>query len=71
MEKMTKIATFNQIGILAPLYEENSTIVESITVTDVNIKMKINEFFLVRVNVAKLAIFFFILRNRRHMQAPV
>jgi hypothetical protein len=43
MEKMTKMATFNQIGILAPLYEENSTIVESITETAVKIKMKIKE----------------------------
>ena len=64
MEKMTKIAMFNHIGILAPLYEENSTIVESITVTVVKIKMKINAFFLVKSKVTKLVIFLFILGNR-------
>ena len=64
MEKMTKIVTFNHIGILIPLYEENCTIVASNTKTIVRINTKISEFFLDRCKVAKLAIFSFILRNR-------
>jgi hypothetical protein len=60
MEKMTKIVTFNHIGILTPLYEENCTIVASNTITIVRINTKISEFFLDRFTVTKLAIFFFI-----------
>jgi len=51
MEKMTKIATFNQVGDSTPLYEENSTIVESNTTMTVKIKIKISEVFLLRVKV--------------------
>jgi len=52
MEKMTKIATFNWTGNSAALYEENFTMVESKTTIPVKIKMKISEFFLVRLTVA-------------------
>jgi hypothetical protein len=51
MEKMIKIATFNQVGNSTPLYEENSTIVESNTTTAVKINIKISEVFLLRVKV--------------------
>ena len=51
MEKVTKIATFNQVGDSTPLYEENSTIVESNTTTVVKIKMKVSEVFLLSVKV--------------------
>jgi hypothetical protein len=46
IEKMTKIAAFNQVGYSTPLYEANSTIVESNTTMVVKIKMKISEVFL-------------------------
>ncbi len=49
IEKMTKIAMFNQVGNSTPLYEENSTIVESNTTMVVKIKMKISEVFLLRL----------------------
>jgi hypothetical protein len=52
MEKMTKIAMFNQVGSLTPLYEEKSTIVESNTTMVVKIKIKISEVFLLSVKVA-------------------
>jgi hypothetical protein len=51
VEKMTKITMFDDDEASAPLYEENSTIVESITTTVVKIKMKMNEVFLLRVKV--------------------
>jgi hypothetical protein len=51
IEKMTKIATFNQVGDSTPLYEEKSTIVESNTTTVVKINIKISEVFLLRVKV--------------------
>jgi hypothetical protein len=35
-EKIIKIATFNAVGILTPLYEEKSTIVESNTTIAAN-----------------------------------
>jgi hypothetical protein len=50
-EKMIKVATFNQVGTLTPLYEEKSTMDESNTTTAVKIKMKISEVFLLRVKV--------------------
>jgi hypothetical protein len=52
MEKMTKIAMFNQVGSLTPLYEEKATIVESNTTMVVKIKIKISEVFLLSVKVA-------------------
>jgi hypothetical protein len=52
IEKMTKIVMFNQVGSLTPLYEENSTIVESNTTIVVKIKMKISEVFLLSVKMA-------------------
>jgi hypothetical protein len=52
MEKMTKIAMFNQVGSLTPLYEEKSTIVESNATMVVKIKIKISEVFLLSVKVA-------------------
>jgi len=52
MEKITKIAMFNEVGDSTPLYAENLTIVESNTTTVVKIKMKISEVFLVRLKVA-------------------
>jgi hypothetical protein len=61
IEKMRKIPTFSQIGILTPLYEEKSTIVDSNTITVVKTKMRISEFLLVRSTVANLIIFSFIL----------
>jgi hypothetical protein len=57
IEKMIKIATFNQVGSLTPLYEEKSTIVESNTTMAVKIKMKISDFFLVRFKLMRLLIF--------------
>ena len=51
IEKMTKIATFNQVGDSTPLYEEKSTIVESDITTVVKINIKISEVFLLRVKV--------------------
>ncbi len=65
MEKITKIAKFNEVGNSTPLYEENLTIVESNTAMAVKIKMKISDFFLVRFKVARLIIFSFTLQNRR------
>jgi hypothetical protein len=64
MEKMRKIPTFSHIGILTPLYEEKSTIVDSNTITVVKIKMKKSELLLVSSIVTKLIIFSLILRNR-------
>jgi hypothetical protein len=52
MEKMTKIAKFNDVEGSTPLYEENFTIDESKTAMPVKINMKIIEFFLVRFKVA-------------------
>jgi hypothetical protein len=52
IEKMIKIVTFNQVGDSTPLYEENSTIIESNTTMVVKIKMKTSEVFLLRVKVA-------------------
>jgi hypothetical protein len=52
MEKMTKIAMFNQLGNSTPLYEDNSAIVESNTTMVVKIKIKIIEVFLLKVNPA-------------------
>jgi hypothetical protein len=52
MENITKIAMFNHVGDLTPLYEEKSTIVESDIITVMKIKMNISEFSLPRVNVA-------------------
>jgi hypothetical protein len=51
IEKMTKIAMFNQVGDSTPLYAENFTIVESNTTVVVKIKMKISEVFLVKFKV--------------------
>lgn len=64
---MTKIITFNHIGILSPLYEENCTIVASNTITIVRTKTKRSEFFLDKFKVPKLAIFSLILRNGRYV----
>jgi hypothetical protein len=52
VEKMIKIRTFNQVENSIPLYEENSTIVESNTTTVVKINIKISEVFLLSVRVA-------------------
>jgi hypothetical protein len=49
MEKMTKIAMFNQVGSLTPLYEEKSTIIESNTTMVMKTTMKISEVFLLSV----------------------
>ena len=49
IEKMIKIATFNQVEDSTPLYEENSTIIESNTTMAVKIKMKTSEVFLLSV----------------------
>jgi hypothetical protein len=65
MERITKIAKFNEVGNSTPLYEENFTIVESNTAMAVKIKMMISDFFLVRFKVARLIIFSFTLQNRR------
>jgi hypothetical protein len=35
------------VGISIPLYEKNFTVVESITIIEVKIKMKMNEFLFV------------------------
>jgi hypothetical protein len=61
IEKMIKIATFNQVGYSTPLYEEKSTIVESNTIMVEKINIKISEVFLLGIKVAELIIFFFIL----------
>jgi hypothetical protein len=61
MEKITKIAKFNEVGSSTPLYEENFTIVESNTAMAVKIKMKISDFFLVRFKVVRLITFSFTL----------
>lgn len=66
MENITKITTFNHIGIFTPLYDENFTIVASITNIDVRIKPKTSAFFLDKFKVVKLVIFSFILRNGRY-----
>ena len=52
IEKMIKIAMFTEVGASTPLYEEKSTMVESINTRPVKIKMKINEVFLLRVKLA-------------------
>ena len=52
MEKMTKIAMFNQVGCLTPLYDEKSTIIESNTIMVVKIKIRISDVFLASVKVA-------------------
>ena len=52
IEKMIKIAVFMEVDASTPLYEENSTMVESNTARPVKIKMKINEVFLFRVKLA-------------------
>lgn len=52
IKKMTKIAEFNWTKISAALYEKNFTMVESKTTIPVKTKMKIREFFLVRLKVA-------------------
>ena len=44
-----KIARFDEVGNSIPLYVKNLAMVESITTTEVKIKMKMNEFFLVKV----------------------
>jgi hypothetical protein len=40
MEKITKIAKFNEVENSTPLYEENFTIVESNTAMNVKIKIR-------------------------------
>ena len=52
IENRTKIALFNEVGSSTPLYEENSTMVESNTTMHVKIKMKTSEVFLLRVKLA-------------------
>jgi hypothetical protein len=49
IENEIKIARFDEVGNSIPLYVKNLTIVESITTTEVKIKMKMSEFFLVNV----------------------
>jgi hypothetical protein len=51
MEKMAKIAMFDELGSSTPLYEENSTMVESNITMVVKIKMRISEVFLLIVKV--------------------
>ena len=45
IENEIKIAIFDVVGNSIPLYEKNLTIVESITITEVIIKMKIMNSF--------------------------
>ena len=52
IEKMIKIAVFTEVDTSTPLYEENSTMVESNIARPVKIKMKINEVILFRVKLA-------------------
>lgn len=59
LEKITKTAMFNQVGILTPLYVENSTIIESNTASAVKTKMKISAVFLLNDSVANFIIFSF------------
>jgi hypothetical protein len=60
MEKIIKNSMFKDEGNSTPLYEENSTIVESNNTTAVKIKMKTSEVFLLRVKVAeKLTMVYF------------
>lgn len=60
-EKETKIATFAELGASTPLYEEKSTMVESITATIVKVTIKINAVLLFRVIRVKLIILPFML----------
>ena len=61
IEKTTKITVFVVLPRSTPLYEENFTTVESNTIIDVKIKIKISEVFFVRVKVEYLVIFSFML----------
>jgi hypothetical protein len=48
VEKMIKMAMFNEDEASTPVYEEKSTIVESITTMVAKIKIKTMEVFLLR-----------------------
>ncbi|MGA9840813.1 MAG: hypothetical protein WBP64_06075 [Nitrososphaeraceae archaeon] len=48
-KSMTNITTFNELGDPNPLYDENSTIVESNTITAIIITIRINAVFLFRL----------------------
>jgi hypothetical protein len=52
MEKMIKIAIFEEIGSSTPLYEENSTMLESNTIMLMKSKMNRSEVFLLKVKEA-------------------
>jgi hypothetical protein len=52
IENMIKIAVFDRLERSTPLYEENSTIVESNTIMVVKTKIKTSEVFLLRVKLA-------------------
>lgn len=56
IEKTIKMAMFTEDDASAPLYEEKSTMVESITTMVAKIKMKTSEVFLLRVIVAVLIV---------------
>jgi len=67
VEKLIKIAIFAEIEASPPLYEENNTIVESITATVVKLRMMTRDVFLVSSKVANLSILSVILRRNREL----